>query len=133
MRAGGAVADLLQQISALELPPDLADIGTALGDAVDAVREATTWILGVGADRPNDVLAAATPYLRMFGITLGGWVMARQAVAARGAEGGFGAAKLATARFYCAELLPQARGLLPAVRAGADLLLAIPAGDLVSR
>ena len=74
-------------------------------------------------------------YLRMFGITAGGWVMARQAVAARalGDDDPYAAAKVATARFYCTELLPQAAGLLPAVRAGADLVLALPATDLASR
>ena len=70
----------------------------------------------------------------MFGITVGGWVMARQAVAAGrlGETDAFGAAKVATARFYCAELLPQVRGLLPAVRAGADLVLGVPAEGLAS-
>jgi alkylation response protein AidB-like acyl-CoA dehydrogenase len=133
MRAGGVVDDLLARIEGLEVPPDLADVGAALTDAVGAVREATAWIIGVG-DRPNDAFAAAGPYLRMFGITLGGWVMARQAIAARAMGGGdgFAAAKLATARFYCAELLPQARGQLAAVRAGAELLMTTPAEDLAS-
>jgi hypothetical protein len=133
MRAGGVVDDLLARIEGLEVPTDLADVGAALTDAVGAVREATAWILGVG-DRPNDALAAAGPYLRMFGITLGGWAMARQAIAAREMGGGdrFAAAKLATARFYCAELLPQARGQLAALRAGAELLMTTPAEDLAS-
>jgi 3-(methylthio)propanoyl-CoA dehydrogenase len=130
MRAGGVVSDLLRRMGGLDVPPELADIGAAL--TVDAVNQATSWILGVGPDRPDDALAAATPYLRMFGITVGGWVMARQAIAARGMGDAFGAAKLATARFYCAELLPQARGLLPAVRAGAGLLMGPPAEDLAS-
>ena len=90
-----------------------------LGDAVAALREATTWILAHGpAGRRR--LRAATPYLRMFGMLLGGWVMARQAPApALGMVDAFVAAKAATAEFYCTELLPQAAGLLPGVRAGA--------------
>ena len=58
--------------------------------------------------------------------------MARQALAARAMGGGdaFVAAKAATARFYCAELLPQARGLLAALRAGAELLMSTPAEEL---
>jgi hypothetical protein len=92
-------------------------------------------VLAHGAADPNDALAAATPYLRMVGTTLGGWVMARQAAAARAdaASDPYAAAKLATARFYCHELLPQARGLLAAVEAGAGLVMSVPADDLVSR
>jgi alkylation response protein AidB-like acyl-CoA dehydrogenase len=134
MRGGGVVSDFLRQMEGVEIPPSLSEIGAALADAVAALREATTWILSRGAERPDDALAAATPYLRMFGITVGGWVMARQAVAAHGlgVDDPYAAAKLATARFYCAELLPQARGLLPAVQAGAELVLGVPAEDLVS-
>jgi 3-(methylsulfanyl)propanoyl-CoA dehydrogenase len=135
MRGGRAVLDLLDRVAATELPPPLADVGDALRDAVAVTREATEWLLAQGPVRPNDALAAATPYLRMVGTTLGGWVMARQAAAARAdaATDAYAAAKVATARFYCQELLPQARGLLPAVRAGADLVLSVPAEDLASR
>ncbi len=104
-------------------------------DAVAVLREATAWILAHGVGRADDAFAAAGPYLRMFGITVGGWVMARQGAAALavGTDDAYAAAKLGTARFYCAELLPQAAGLLPAVRAGADLVMGIPAADLASR
>ena len=127
MRGGAVVEDLLRRIEAVDAP---ASVVGAVRDAADAVREATTWILG---HEPADAAAAATPYLRMLGLVLGGWVMARQARAALGIVDAFGAAKAATAEFYCTELLPQARGLLPAVRAGAAPLLAIAADDLASR
>jgi hypothetical protein len=39
-------------------------------------------------------------------------------------------AKVAVARFYVTQLLPQASGLVGAVTAGADDLFAIPAGAL---
>ena len=75
-------------------------------------------------------MAGATSYLRLFGIVLGGWLMARQALAAGALlddapseRAPFLEAKVVTARFYCVQLLPQAGGLLPAVTAGsADLL-----------
>jgi 3-(methylthio)propanoyl-CoA dehydrogenase len=69
-------------------------------------------------------MAGATPYLRLFGLVTGGWVMARQALAASRAKGDATGAdaehldqKLRTARFYCEQLLPQAVGLVPAVTA----------------
>ena len=63
-----------------------------------------------------------------------GWLLAKAALAARrllGEElgGGFDAeflrAKIATARFYATNVLPQAGGLLGAVTAGSDDLFAI--------
>ena len=93
--------------------------------------------LGAGAHRhahPTTRSAAPRPYLRMFGYVLCGWLLAKAALAARrllGEElgGGFDAeflrAKIATARFYAENLLPQAGGLLGAVTAGSDDLFAI--------
>ena len=84
----------------------------------------------------DDALAGATPFLRMFGTVAGGWMMARQALAAsRLLAGGstdtaFLQAKLVTARFYCEQLLPQAAGLLPAVTAGGRDLLVLDGEQL---
>ncbi|MDX1620983.1 MAG: acyl-CoA dehydrogenase C-terminal domain-containing protein, partial [Nitriliruptorales bacterium] len=85
----------------------------------------------------NDVLGAATPYLRLFGQVVGGWFLAQSARTASGlagdadpAEAAFYAQKVATARFYADNLLPLARGLVPAVTAGADELFAIEAAAL---
>jgi hypothetical protein len=107
--------------------PDFSALRTSLADSVSVLRKTTEWI--AGAD-PVDALAGATPYLRLFGIVLGGWLMARQALAARalledaaGDRARFLEAKVVTARYYCAQLLPQAGGLLPAVIAGSTDLL----------
>ncbi len=68
----------------------------------------------------------------MFGLTIGGALLARQAAeAARRLEEGEGdaaflKAKIATARFYMEQLLPAAPALLGPVTRGADLLYAIP-------
>jgi len=144
MRGGGVMADLLAQMEALgpELDaagPELAGIQPALADGISVLREATDWILSRGPAEPNDVLAGATPYLRLCGLVVGGWLMARSALAASrllhtagGAETVFLQEKIGTARFYAGQLLPQAAGLLPAVTAGAgplfgvDLSRAIP-------
>jgi hypothetical protein len=61
----------------------------------------------------------------MFGLVTGGWLLARSALAAHRllAEGEgdkeFLEDKIATARFYAEQLLPQAAGLGGAVMAGA--------------
>ena len=82
---------------------------------------------------PQNALAGATPYLRLFGTVLGGWFLARQAIAARAAgSDDFHAAKVATARYYLEQVLPTARGLVPSVIAGPDTLLALTPNQLQS-
>ncbi|MGI8663961.1 MAG: acyl-CoA dehydrogenase [Acidimicrobiales bacterium] len=142
LRAGGVVDDLLCQIEALDADleaagEELAGLRAALADAVAAVRDAVRWLQANGSADPNDALAGATPFLRMAGIVVGGWVLARQALAARvlaagGDSDGYYAAKVATARFFGEQIVPQARGLLAAVTAGKVELYAIAPGALAS-
>jgi alkylation response protein AidB-like acyl-CoA dehydrogenase len=134
IRLGGAVADLLGEMAGLDADlttPDLAPLRDPLADAVGALREATDWLLAHGLEDPVDALAGATPYLRLFGIVTGGWLLARSAVAAcelataGDGDPAFLADKVTTARFYVTQLLPAARALVPAVTAGAGDLFAI--------
>ena len=121
LRGGGVVRDLLDEIRAVdaalaEAGEPLATIRSNLSDGVHALTDATDWILTTGLANPDDALAGATPYLRMAGLVVGGWLLARSAlVALRTGDSD----KVVTARFYCEQLLPQAAGLLPAVTAGA--------------
>jgi alkylation response protein AidB-like acyl-CoA dehydrogenase len=121
MGGGGVVKDFLDG-------DELASMRTQLAAATGELRAATDWILSRGSAQPNDALAAATPYLRMFGLVTGGWFLARSALAAQQilAEGGgdkqWLQEKIATARFYAEQLLPQAAGLAGAVTAGSALL-----------
>ncbi len=136
MRAGGVMADFIAGVRALDADlaaagDDLTTIRHHLHEATDALENATRWILTHGAQDPNQALAGATPYLRLFGVVAGGWVMARQALAATAliaageGDADFLAAKVATARFYAEHLLPEALGLVAPVTAGAAGLFAI--------
>ncbi len=137
MRGGGVVADLLAQMEALDpelavAGPELAGARSALAAGVSALREATDWIMSRGPAEPSDALAGATPYLRLSGLVIGGWLLARSALAASrllrnasGPDAVFLQDKIATARFYTEQLLPQAAGLLPAVTAGAGPLFEV--------
>ena len=134
-----AIRDFLAAIEAtaaeaVAAGAELAEIGERLAAAVATWREATEWLIANGAGDPNDALAGATPYLRMSGIVIGGWLLTRSALAAAGLRDGDGggfsddflAQKLVTARFYATQLLPQAAGLAPAVTAGnGDLAAAV--------
>ena len=124
-----------------DLPPkgDLGLLRPYLDDALAALESATVWLTGnrEGAGL-TDTAAGATPYLRMFGVTVGGWLLAKQAVAAheRLASGtgdpAFLRAKIVTARFFAEQIVPPATALLGPVTRGADLLFAIPEAALAA-
>ncbi len=137
MRGGGVVADLLAQMEALDpelaaAGPELAGMRVALADGVSVLRQATGWVMSDGLAGSNDALAGATPYLRLLGLVVGGWLLARSALAASRllrtagrADAAFLQDKIGTARFYAGQLLPQAAGLLPSVTAGAGPLFEV--------
>jgi len=98
---------------------------------VAVFEQATGWLAVNGMQDPNQALAGATPYLRMFGSTLGAFYLAKQALAAsalldEGADDKeFLEAKIVTARFYAEQLLPQDTALIGAITAGSELLTAL--------
>jgi hypothetical protein len=67
----------------------------------------------------------------MWGLVVGGWLMARSALAA-GSVGDDDVAEtqLVLARFYAEQLLPQAAGLLGAATAGSEDLFALSPAQL---
>lgn len=111
---------------------DLAIIGHGLTAAHAILAGATEWLLA--APQAADKLAGASPYLRLFGTVAGGRCLTVSAVAAQrlldaNGSNGFLKDKIATARFYSRQILPQAAGLLPSVTAGAaDLEVTWPSG-----
>ena len=138
MNGGAVMVDLLAEIAAID--NDLASAGDAftsirdgLADARAAMDEATGWLMANGLADPNDAMAGATPYLRMFGQLVGGWLLARLALGAqRRIDTGEGdathlATKVVAARFYAEQLLPTVRAQLGAVTAGKRDLFEVPA------
>ncbi len=99
--------------------------------AVHALEAGTRWLVDHYLQQPEAAAAVAVPYLKLFGTVAGGWLMARAALIARerlaapGADREFLEAKLATARFYLEHLLPQAAALSQTVTAGAASTLAL--------
>jgi hypothetical protein len=102
-----------------------------LAKGVAAFEQATGWMAANGMQDPNQALAGATPYLRMFGSTLGAFYLAKEALAASALldEGSddkeFLEAKIVTARFYAEQLLPRDTALIGAITAGSELLTAL--------
>jgi acyl-CoA dehydrogenase len=106
-------------------------IGAALGTAIQALEDATGWVLSALVTSVDDALAASADYLMLTGFVCGGWQMARAALAAArkcraGEDPDFHDAKLATVRFYADKVLPKASSLLEMVRSGASSAFDVP-------
>ncbi len=136
VRGGASVRELLAMMREVDAElagagEDMTSIRKNLLAQLDTLEQATEWLLAHGTEDPNAGLAGSSPYLRMFGLCLGGWLMARSALAAAaGADAELAEAKVVTARFYAEQLLPQAGGLYSAVTAGARDLFALPPARL---
>ena len=79
---------------------------------IAAVEEAAAWLSERKGD--PDALAGATPFLKLCGDVVGGWLLARMAAADEGY------ARLYS--FYAEQVLAGAPGLVPAVTQGAGVL-----------
>jgi len=91
--------------------PSLGETGARLAESIDSLERATHWLLKQ-QDAAN-IQAAATPYLRLFGNTAGGCMLADDALAALRA--GDGASRTALTRFFAENIVVQASGLERAV------------------
>ena len=125
--------DLLGEVRAtlhdLDEDDELKLIVPWLQDALDSAQTVSLWL--AGHNNPDDIAAGATPYLRLMGLTLGGWLLAKQALASRThPDANFAAAKRTTARFFAEQLLPQVQALAASAMRGASLFYAIPEDGL---
>lgn len=103
-----------------------------LQTGADLAGQCVDFILEKFGSEPTLPAAGSVPFLKLMGILLGGWQMARAAVIAHEKQSDdpeFFRAKLATARFYGEHLLPQIAGLAPAILAGGASVLAMEEED----
>jgi 3-(methylthio)propanoyl-CoA dehydrogenase len=98
-------------------------------DAVIRLRKACDVLLAVLASAPDRAMAVSVPFLRLCGLTMGGWLMARaadiaaQQLVAGSSDREFLEAKLATANFYATQVLPQVLALEQIVVHGGDAVV----------
>jgi hypothetical protein len=134
---GGAViekffSEMTDLASQLADNDDLGSLGSALSVGVKEMREAALWLGGRLATQPNDAAAGAVPFLRVAGVVVGGYYLARSAqIAQQLLDAGEGDVdflndKIATALFYGQQILPTVAGLVPTITRDADLFFAIP-------
>jgi butyryl-CoA dehydrogenase len=103
---------------------------TPLADIGDKVTKLTMEIGMKAFQNPDEVGAAALPYLRVVGHLVYAYFFARMArIALDKQDSGdsFYKAKLATARFYFARLLPETAMLIRQARSGSASLMALDA------
>ncbi|NML29480.1 acyl-CoA dehydrogenase [Paraburkholderia antibiotica] len=125
LRDGGKVAKELlagiaQTVDALGAHQGaaFASMKTQLAHGQRALGAAVDFVLANAKGDPNAVFAGSVPYLKLAGIVLGGWQMARALLAAtakRDEDPAFYGAKIATAQFYAEHVLPQAAALEVAI------------------
>jgi alkylation response protein AidB-like acyl-CoA dehydrogenase len=127
------VAEMRQVALELERSTDaqVASVGTALAAGVQALDDATAWMLHALVTQPEAALASSVDYLMLTGYVCGGWQMGRAALVASGKSAAnedpdFHRTKLATARFYADKVLPKANALLEAIRSGASSGSSLP-------
>ncbi|AXO86776.1 acyl-CoA dehydrogenase C-terminal domain-containing protein [Pseudomonas sp. K1(2024)] len=110
---------------------NLGEFTRPLGVALDQLDGLTEWVLQQAKDNPNEIGAASVEYLHAFGYVAYAYMWALMAHAAQVGEGdeAFYGAKLGTARFYFARLLPRVDSLVAAVKAGSEPLYLLDAAQ----
>jgi len=110
---------------------NLAPMITPLSKAFGALQLATAHIAEKGLKDPEEAGAAATDYLRLFGLVALGYMWVRMAEVAfekkptANGDAAFYDAKIATARFYMEKLLPEVAALWGSIKAGKGTLMAL--------
>jgi alkylation response protein AidB-like acyl-CoA dehydrogenase len=126
----GAVMDALcaeMHATAETLDGELAAVGSRLEAGVAALERATDWVL---QNKGPNALAAATPYLKLAGDVIGGWMLAKQAQAVADGADDWSRSKAALARVFASQVLAQAPGLAEGLMENADDLEAVGAQAL---
>ena len=138
VRDGGAVARaLIAQIRDVERQlgeaqnADFSAIAQRLQEGSAALEQVVEYVVANIKTDVKAVFAGSVTYLKLAGIVLGGWQMARAALAAQkrldAGEGdaAFYRAKIGTARFFADHILSQAPGLRTSIVDGAAGVLAL--------
>ena len=114
-------------IEAEQNHPQIGKMVQGFARAFGALQLATGFVAEKGLKDAEEAGAAATDYLRLFGLVALGFMWMRTAKIAAEARGDeeFYAAKLATARFFVERILPQAGALLFTIKSGKASLMAL--------
>ncbi|MFM0688314.1 acyl-CoA dehydrogenase [Paraburkholderia strydomiana] len=107
------VAETVESLGAQQ-GPAFESMKKYLGQGQRSLSAAIDFVVANTKEDPNAVFAGSVPYLKLAGIVLGGWQMARALLVAaqkRDEDPAFYRAKIATAQFYAEHVLPLASAL----------------------
>jgi alkylation response protein AidB-like acyl-CoA dehydrogenase len=125
------VGDMRATLESLREIDKFSVIAKSLQAGIEALEQATAWLLEHGDSDPHAMGSAGVNLLMLTGTVAGGWQLARGAQAANARlEAGdtdrdYLAARLVTARFYAEHLLPRTQAYLQAILAGSQTLMAL--------
>jgi len=131
---GAAMKTLLAEMSAdaeaIAGNAQLAAVAVNLKNGINSLSTAADWIIANYESDPAAVHAGSVPFLKLTGIVVGGWLMAKSAgIAAKRLDEGSGDtfynAKLATAQYFAAHQLPFAAAHAAEVTGGAQSTLGL--------
>ncbi|QRM18501.1 acyl-CoA dehydrogenase [Dechloromonas sp. TW-R-39-2] len=125
------IAEMTATADELAGNAQLAGIAANLKNGIAALSTAAEWILANYESAPQAVHAGSVPFLKLTGIVVGGWLMAKSAgIAAQhiaaGTTDDFYKAKLATANYFAAHQLPFAAAYAAEIIGGADSVFGLP-------
>ena len=105
--------------------PALAEALPHLAKAFGRLQQASAVIAQRGLADPEEAAAAACDYLRLMALVALAWMWARMVLAAAGKDDPFHKAKLDTARFFFARILPENSMLFARIMAGKAPVMAM--------
>ncbi|SAK51647.1 acyl-CoA dehydrogenase [Caballeronia fortuita] len=114
----GETLDALESVDAGDAARVFESMHRRLSDGRDALANVVAYVLDTAKRDPNAVFAGSVAYLKLAGIVLSGWQMARALLAAqrkRADDPLFHDAKIATAHCFAEYVLTHARALETAI------------------
>ena len=111
--------DVVKQVETSN-DPAFGTTGAKLRDGLASLERTSRWLLEHVTSAPNEALAGATPYLRQFGATLGGCMLANEALAARSIGDADPQRYVMLARFFVENITVQAPSLEKTVMDSAE-------------
>ncbi len=115
------IAELRGIVPELRAAGDHGAVADAIERGLGTLERVTGWMLETGAaGDAASVLAGSAPYLRLWALNVGAWVLARGVLVSGG-----DAERIALAEFFTAQLLPEAESLAVTATAGFGSLAAV--------
>ena len=129
-RVIGVMQNVAKELDSSE-NEDVKALAGPLSKAIGALAETSQFVGMTAMGDLRKAVACSVPYLKLWGITAGGWQMARaalvsaQKIAGGDADAEFYKAKLATARFYATHVLTQSAYLKRQIVEGSGDVMAL--------